>query len=1789
MVNIQGYHVNEQLYNGSRTLVYRAIRENDQKPVVIKLLKNTYPNFNELLQFRNQYTIAKNLNIPGIIIPYSLEAYQNSYALVMEDFGGVSLREYIQTSNVETLHVTSLENILGIALKITDILHNLHQNRVIHKDIKPDNILINPETKQIKLIDFSIASLLPKETQEIKNPNSLEGTLAYLSPEQTGRMNRGIDYRSDFYALGVTLYEFLTGELPFKSEDAMELVHCHIAKIPPKIDKPHPNPLLTKEREKDIPQVLSDIVMKLMAKNAEDRYQSALGLKHDLQLCLTQLKETGRIEAFEIGKRDICDRFIIPEKLYGREKEVEQLLTAFERVSQGNRKLMLVAGFSGIGKTAVVKEIHKPIVKQRGYFIQGKFDQFNRNIPFSAFVQAFRDLMGQLLSESDAQLSSWKNKILQALGENGQVIINVIPELERIIGKQPPVMELSGIAAQNRFNLLFQKFIQVFTTKEHPLVIFLDDLQWADSASLNLIKLLISEAESGYLLMLGAYRDNEVFPAHPLILTIDELNKQQATIQTITLKALSDGDVNNLVSNTLSCETEVAKPLTELVYQKTKGNPFFTTQFLLGLYGEELIRFNFKVGYWECDIAQIRQLTLTDNVLEFMALQLQKLPEITQEILKIAACIGNKFDLNTLSVIYQQPQEVIATNLWSSLQAGLVIPENDIYKFFHDIEQEEAILHDITISYRFLHDRVQQAAYKLIPDDEKQITHYQIGKLLQKATRLEEKSEKIFDIVNHLNYGIELVTDAAERQKLAELNLQAGIKAKTTIAYTEAASYLQTGIKFITKQRWHKNYNLTLNIYSELVNIDYLRGEFAAVHETSQLVLEKVKVFADAIPIHIAQISCYQSQGDILAGLELGLKVLDSLGIQILKKDSNKILSQTLQEFQAKSIHEFINLPQIKDQKIISIHNLLTLMIGCAYKAKPELLPIIICEQVSLLIRDGNIPASASIYASYGMLLSGLQDFKSGNFAGKVALAVMEAFPAREFEVRVINLMYSYINPWKNLLKDSIYSLKQSIPIGIESGDFEYTGYVINHYSQFIFFAGFELINVAQEISSCCQVLKAYREEGTLLVIEIFQQTVLNLLNSSDTPWQLDGEVFKEFQHVQEWERNGLFILNAVVYINKLMLSVLFDNPVLGISFAEIANNCVVGLTGEFQISLLYYYEALSHLGIWDSSSNEEKSNIIDKVTSALEKLELFSSHAPMNFQHKYDLVEAEKCRVLNQKLSAIELYDKSIAGAKENEYIQEEALANELAAKFYLEWSKEKIAAVYMQEAYYCYARWGAKAKTDDLEKRYPDLLKPILQQTPLSINLGNTLGQISTANISIHSSTQINSSSITSINDALDFTSILKASQTLSRTIEINQLLTQLTQIILQNSGGDRTALILPNSNGEWYIEAITTLSETKLCYELLENNSNLPTKLIQYVKNTQEVVVIDDLNTDLPVIDEYLLKNQPKSLLCLPLLNQGNLIGILYLNNLSTSGVFTNDRILTLNILCTQAAISLENARLYENLEQKVLIRTKELSDTLEELKSTQNKLVESEKMAALGSLVAGVAHEINTPVGTSITVASNLAAKTQDFANNIAQGQLKRSILNTYLEVAQKSSDLLVKNLNRAGELVNSFKQVAVDQTNLELRNFKVKEYIEGILLNLAPQLKQSPHKIKVSGDDNLKINNYAGSLAQIVTNLVMNSLIHAYPQGEEGELHFEILSDAEDIKIMYSDNGCGIPQDNLGKIFEPFFTTKRNEGGTGLGLHIVYNLITHKLQGSIDIDSSLGKGTKFTLTIPSIIA
>ena len=885
------------------TIVHRAIRVEDDYPVIVKFLKRDYPSFQELLQFRNQYTITKNLALPGVIKTYALENCGNSYALILEDFGGISVKEYAFNHNLQ------LEDFLAIALQLCESLNALYHHRIIHKDIKPANILINPETKQVKLIDFSIATLLPKESQEISNPKILEGTLAYISPEQTGRMNRGIDYRTDFYSLGVTFYELLTGELPFNTQDAMELVHCHIAKTP------HlpisPSPYLP------IPQVLSDIVMKLMAKNAEDRYQSALGLKHDLEKCLYQWQQTGEIEPFKLQERDICDRFIIPEKLYGRENEVQTLLDAFGRVADGATEMMLVAGFSGIGKTAVINEVHKPIVKQRGYFIKGKFDQFNRNIPFSAFVQAFRGLMVQLLGESDVQLAKWRRQILKALGTSGQVIIDVVPELEGIIGNQPPAPELEGSAAQNRFNLFLQKFIAVFTTPEHPLVMFLDDLQWADSASLKLMKVLMSERETGYLLLLGAYRDNEVFPTHPLMLTLGELGKQQAIITTLTLKPLALEQINQLVAETLSCTEELAQSLTELVYQKTQGNPFFTTQFLTGLYRDKLLNFNLDLGYWQCDLISIVDAALTDNVVIFMAGRLQKLPEATQKVLKLAACIGNQFSLETLAVVSEEAEVEVAANIWTALQEGLVLPVSENYKFFHGEQEDDKPTQALSVGYRFLHDRVQQAAYSLIPNDQKERTHYHIGQLLLQKISPDIIEEHIFELINQLNYGKNLITEQKKHDELAQLNLIACRKARATIAYQAGRGYAQTGLSLLGDNAWQRQYITTLEFHNLATELASLCGDFEATEKFVAAVIDNAQSLLDQVHVYLIRITSNVSQNQFTKAIAIARKSLQQLGVNVpetaTQSDIQAAIAQIDQLMEKREIAGLVHLPIMTD------------------------------------------------------------------------------------------------------------------------------------------------------------------------------------------------------------------------------------------------------------------------------------------------------------------------------------------------------------------------------------------------------------------------------------------------------------------------------------------------------------------------------------------------------------------------------------------------------------------------------------------------------------------------------------------------------------------------------------------------------------------------------------------------------------------------------------------------------------------------------------------------------------
>ncbi|MDZ8067191.1 MAG: AAA family ATPase [Nostoc sp. DedQUE08] len=1525
-LRIAGYQIIEQLYSGSRTQVYRAIREcvgaarrRHRLPVVIKLLKREYPTFTELVQFRNQYAIAKNLDIPGIIKPYSLEAHHNGYALVMEDFGGVSLRQFTQGKTL------TLEQFLPIALQLLEILHKLHQQRVIHKDIKPANILIHPDTKQIKLIDFSIASLLPRETQELQSLNGLEGTLAYLSPEQTGRMNRGIDYRSDFYSLGVTFFELLSGKLPFESYEPMELVHYHIAKLPPSLCDFNPK----------LPLMLGEIVRKLMAKNAEDRYQSALGLKHDLVTCLEQWRETGKHTWFDLGQRDISDRFLIPEKLYGRESEVQTLLEAFGDVANGGSQLMLVAGFSGIGKTAVVNEVHKPIVRWNGYFIKGKYDQFNRNIPLSAFVQAFRDLMGQLLRESDTQLEQWQSKILAAVGENGQLLIEVIPELEQLLGKQPAIAELSGGAAQHRFNLLFQKFIQVFATREHPLVIFLDDLQWADSASLNLLKLLMAQSDCSHLFIIGAYRNNEVFAAHPLMLTLDEIEKTSSGIKTLSLAPLSQADVNHLIADSLSCTTAQALPLTELVDRKAKGNPFFTTQFLKALHEDGLITFNWETGFWQCDIAQVRSLALTDDVVEFMAQQLQKLPPNTQNVLKLAACIGNQFDLATLAIVYEKSQAETASDLWKALQEGFIIPTNEIYKFYQD--SSLAIGHlqmtndegQMTV-YKFLHDRVQQAAYFLIPDEQKQIAHLKIGQLLLTHTPVTKQDEKLFEIVNQLNIGKSLIVDLSKQKELAQLNLKAGQKAKAATAYTAAFEYSTTGIALLAEDMWQTQYELTLALYEAATEAAYLSGNFERMTQLAAIITEHSRNLLDTIKVYEVQIQAAQAQHQFIEAVEIALKSVERLGNSLPKQPSQSDIAKAFET--TKSILagrqplDLINLPQMTDPNKLAVVRILATVTSAAFVVTPALLPFIVLEQVNLSVQYGNSSFSAIGYGYYGMILCGMTgEIDSGYEFAQLAHLLLEHFNAKELKSRVYVGIYCCVWHWKEPLKNSLPFLREGYEVGLETGDLESAAICGFIYISYCWFLGKELIDLNRESVAFRDQLGQLNQQGLTSHLTVFQQPILNMLGDSAEPWQLTGNAFNREEIVPALQRSGDQTALYYFYANQLGLCYIFGKFELAVSAAIAAENYIGGATGLFIVPLCYTYDSLAHLAIYSQVCEAQQQHILQRVAKNQEKMKKWADRAPENYLHKFYLVEADLYRVLGQKSEAIDLYDRAITLAKEHGYTQEEALANELTAKFYLDWGKQRIAQEYMTQAYYGYARWGAKAKVADLERRYPQLLAPILEQTRSPFSTNETIFILESV-----TSTSSATSNSSNVSVALDLATILKASQTLSREIELEKLLSALLHIVIENAGADKCVFMLLESE-RLLVQALAQLSLSSLqnqaakvdFYSMLfnpqpvEDSVDVPVRLINNVKRNLQPAVITDATVHPQLInDPYIQQQQPKSILCSPILHQGKLLGILYLENNLATGAFTSDRVELLNLLCAQAAISLENARIYQN---------------------------------------------------------------------------------------------------------------------------------------------------------------------------------------------------------------------------------------------------------------------------------
>ncbi len=1504
-MKIANYHIEETIYQGKKTSVYRAKGKEAGTSYVLKVLeKKTTDYFEEIKTLKTENRFLALLNSLYVIKQVDWLEDKDYAVLIMEDIRGEAVKPQIPSDGFP------IDRFLQLAIQITTGLAHIHSRNIIHKDINPTNIILNAQTGHLKIIDFNIASRYDVKLSYSGNPDKLRGTLPYISPEQTGRINRKVDKRTDLYSLGATFYKMLTCQRPFQYQDPMEIVYAHLATPP---EPPH----LVNSR---IPKILSEIVLKLMAKNPEERYQSAEGLLHDLKTCSAL-----NMADFILGEKDFSGILQIPEKLYGRENEIQQLLGAYRGVRQGEKRMLMVAGYSGTGKTALVNEIHKPITKDRGYFVSGKFDQLQRTMPYYAFIQALNQFCQLLLSEDEEVLANWRERILLAVENMGKVLTDLIPQVESVIGKQPDVPDADGEEARRRSNYVFQRFIQAVATKEHPLIIFIDDLQWADLPSLDLLKTLM-EKQNNYLLFIGAYRDNETSPAHPLMTTLEDIKEDAGEIPTISIKNLSIQHVRELLQDTLKKDdSEDIHALADLVYQKTRGNAFFTIQFLENLYKEDLLHFEPKKSQWTWDIAVIKKKDITDNVVDLLVRKLRSFPAATQEVLKLAACIGNTFDLDTLAVITPQDKEHHEKNLEAALAQQVIYPKSGK-------------------TFMFTHDRLHQAAYSLIAEKERKSLHLEIGRLLLKNFQAShhdgdshEAAQALFEVVNHLNTGIDLIDTGAEKMTLGEFNLRACRQAKRSGAYKIGLNYIQNSIKLLPPNPWKEHYDNALAVFNEAIQVAYLCVNFEEMEVFIEEVMANTPGIVDRIVAYYIRMQGYFARHQPKLVFETILDVFKKLEIDIPanpgKGQIREALKQTAGLYREKGKEVFQDGPMMDNPQMQTAIQLYVMgSIGMLY-VHSNLFHYTTAKMMELFLEEGLTPEAPFVLSLYGIILNNAGDVAGAYQVGKYSVDLLPKVNLEEItQYKTIYLACAYLLGWKEHFKDVAKRLKDNYHNTLNVGEIEYACYSVSNYAIYLTRTDTNLSTVKDVLNMSIEASGQLKQPITRIAPQIDLASVLGLLGETKNPAVMELDVSQFPPNFDEGALGAVFVF--FIHIRKAFLAFLFEDydSIPGYLAQADSSWALMGMPLVFFKIDYYLISTLSYCQLYTrSQSEEEKKKYLRTIRKNLKLMKEWAQLGPANFLHKYYLLQAELYRLTCRTQLAAEFYDKAIETAFENEYINEAAIANELAAKFYIQRRKHKLASFYLTEARSCYRKWGAKAKVDFLEKNYPKYLGMGAQRTVTQT--GTVSSSISTYNTG----------------DFLDVKSILNASHTLSGEVKLKNLLEKLMKILIENAGAQRSLLI--EKDGDLLLvqaENSTNGISGTLQDIPIEEFDKIPHSIIRYVAHSHHQLVFDNLSADPQYsADPYVRQTQPKSAVCFPILSKGRLIAVIYLENNLMEGVFTSPRLEILNMLSSQIAISVENTHLYENLEEKVKHRTIELQKAHQELERNHTALETSHR--------------------------------------------------------------------------------------------------------------------------------------------------------------------------------------------------------------------------------------------------
>jgi PAS domain S-box-containing protein len=1411
----------------------------------------------------HEYGLKEELDCAWAVRPRELIREGGRTTLVLEDPGGEPLERLLGVP-------FKMDLFLRLAIDISVAVGRLHRRGLLHKDIKPANIMVNCADGQVRLTAFGIASRVPRERQAPEPPETIAGTLAYMAPEQTGRMNRSIDSRSDLYALGVTFYQMLTGSLPFTAADPMEWVHCHIAR----------KPLPPSERSKNIPAPVSEIVMKLLAKTAEERYQTPTGVESDLRYCLAERERKGRIDPFALGEHDAPDRLLLPERLYGRAREVETLLACFDRiVKNGAAELVLVSGYSGVGKSSVVNELHRVLVEPRGLFASGKFDQYKRDIPYSTLAQAFQSLIRSLLGKSDPELAGWREAFREALGPNGRLITDLVPELKLIVGDQLPVPELPPHDAQRRFQLVFRRFLTVFARPEHPLALFLDDLQWLDSATLDLLEDLLTQPDVQHLMLIGAYRDNEVNSAHPLIRKLEAIRKAGAAVHEIILGPLAREDVGRLIADSFHCEPERVTALAELIHEKTAGNPFFANQLISVLVEEDLLTFDYGEGRWSWDLNSIRAKGYTDNVADLMVGKLNRLPVETQQALQLLACMGNGAEFALLEMASQQATEEMHSQLWEAVRAGL------IFRSEH--------------SYTFLHDRVQEAAYSLISEEARAKAHLRIGRLLATRIAPEEREEAIFEVVNQLNRGAPLITSQDEREQLAELNLAAGKRAKASSAYASALNYFATGATLLEEGYWERRYELIFALEQHRAQCEFLTGEMPAAEQRLTVLAARAGNTLDRATIASLRVELHLTTGRTSRAVDIGLDYLRGLGIDWSLHPTDEEVRPEYERMWSRlgdrAVEDIIDMPFLSDLTCLVTLEILTRMFSVAARFDANLTALVVCRAVSLSLEFGNCDASCAHYAWLGrVVVRRFGDYQAAYRFGRLACDLVDRRGLTRFQAEVYYVVASNAIPWGQHVRDSRKLMARAFDAASRTGNLIYEGYCLVSLNANMLVAGDPLAETQKAIEASLHQARKMKFRYVTDLVTMQLDYVRTLRGHSRTFASFDDQHPEEDAAERAFTGNpDLAVLETLYWIRVLQARFLAGDHAAANNARSRAERLLWTVSTEVAAAEFHFYGALSLAACCHSAAASETEHLRAHHT----RLQAWERNCPANFEHRSALVGAEIARIEGREAEAMRLYEQAIRAADANGFVHHKAIACELAGYFYGARGFEKIATLYLRDARYCYLNWGADAKVRQLEQGYPHLVGEQLAAGPTS-----TIG------VSV---------------EHLDLATVIKVSQAVSGEIVLESLIETLLRTAMAQAGAERALLIMPCGQ-ETRIEAEATASGDRVTVRLIDEAVTehvLPESVLHYVLRTRETVILDDAAAQSPFgIDSYIRQRQARSILCLPLLNQAKLIRVLYLENNLTPRVFAPARIPVLKLLASQAAIALENAHLYRDVEER-----------------------------------------------------------------------------------------------------------------------------------------------------------------------------------------------------------------------------------------------------------------------------